>query len=100
MVLRDAGPQRLAHARHAGLTDRNGDRHAGDLPGRLDGAGPFQHPLPAHDFQAVAEQRLETDGAQTVDRKALAAATLGLNYLCLRASRVKRTTPTRGQPAS
>ena len=31
---------------------------------------------------------------------ALAAVTLGLGCLCLRAARAKRTTPTRGQPAS
>ena len=77
LVLGHAGLERLAHARHGGLADRDGDVHERDLLGRLDGARPLHELLAAGDLDAVPGQCRGAQGVAVVQGQALVAAAVG-----------------------
>ncbi len=70
LVLRDAGLQRLGHARHADLADRDRAPHALQLLAGLDGARELEDPLAFDELEARLLQGTRTEQVGTVDGEA------------------------------
>lgn len=74
LVLRQAGPERLAHARHGDIGDRQRVVHAEDLFGRLDRASALKRLLRVDELDAAACKRRCAPHIAAVDRETLVAA--------------------------
>ena len=77
LVLGHARLERLAHARHGGLADRDRLAHAGELLRRLDGAGDLQDLLAVPDLDPEVRQRRSALRLAVVQRQAPVAAAVG-----------------------